>query len=104
MLHLGRYILRSGKVQKLPHQHSHAFIFVLNILKPLVVANLPDQKLCAGADHGNRSFQFVTGIGNKLPLLLIAFFQRRNDLLCKEPRKEEKHHQGNPAEDQGVSE
>lgn len=36
MLHPECRVFGSGKLQKLPHQKSHPFVFVLDILKPLV--------------------------------------------------------------------
>lgn len=79
LFHLYVRVFRTRQIEELCDQIPHAFIFIADVIQPFIGAQLPEQELRIGGNHGNRRFQLVPRIGDKLLLPLIVFLQRLYD-------------------------
>ena len=104
IFHLRRHIFGSCKLKKLTYQYSHPFVFILNILKPLIVSNLPRKNFCVGIHHRNRCFKLVACVRNKLLLFMVAFFKRIYNLSRKKYRQKEERNKCNSAKNKSIPE
>ena len=91
------------KLQKLRDKLAHALIFVADIRKPPIFADLTGKQLGVCAHDRDRRFQLVSGVGDKALLLLEAVLERAHNALCDVHRQEEEHDNRRRSEDERVA-
>ena len=88
MLDIARHLVELGQRHKIAHQRVHAHGLAFDGADPFVFALAHLQYVRVGRDDGQRRFQFVAGVGDKLLLLLDAAAHRRERGACEQIDRE----------------